>query len=340
MTEPNASSAPLTPAQRADRPLTVVIAACTRRRPRMLERLLESYTALEVPEAVTPVFLVVENDTEASSTAVIDAFQDRLPGPLHAALETVPGIPMARNRGLHEAAALGADLTLYVDDDETVAPDWLVALVAAWRGGSAELIGGPVRLTPPEEQLTGPQRSVYDGMVKRFASKEKRAVDRMTNGQVERVTVVTNNWLCDMRLYHDLGLRFDEALQFTGGSDTRFFRAARELGVETGWAPEAIVYETVPPERLTLPYQFARGRDQSATSFGQKIAEGKWGDAVISILILVPLKTLSLGLILLSLPVSRNQGLVALFRQSGWIVGRFSRLFGGRSKLYKKTTGS
>ncbi|WP_424976426.1 glycosyltransferase [Dinoroseobacter sp. S124A] len=340
MSEQTAPSTPMPPAQRADRPLTVVVAACTRRRPRMLERLLESYVGLDVPEDVTPVFLVVENDTEASSTAVIEAFQDRLPGPLHAVLETVPGIPMARNRGLDEAAALDADLVLYVDDDETVAPDWLTAIVAAWRTGTAELIGGPVRLTPPEEDLTGAQSTVYDGMVKRFAGKEKRAVERIAAGQVERVTVVTNNWLCDMRLYHELGLRFDEALQFTGGSDTRFFRAARELGVETGWAPEAVVYETVPPERLTLPYQFARGRDQSATSFGQKMAEGKWGDAVISILISVPLKAIGLVMIVLSLPISRSQGLVALFRQAGWIAGRLSRLLGRQSRLYKKTTGS
>lgn len=306
----------------------------------MLERLLDSYVELDVPENITAIFLVVENDTEASSTAVIAAFKDRLPGALHAVLETVPGIPMARNRGLDEAASLGADLVLYVDDDETVAPDWLSAIVAAWRTSSAELIGGPVRLTPPEEGLTGPQKTVYDGMAKRFAGKEKRAVERMAAGQVERVTVVTNNWLCDMRLYKDLGLRFDETLQFTGGSDTRFFREARAVGVETGWAPEAVVYETVPPERLTLPYQFARGRDQSATSFGQKMAEGKWGDAVVSILISVPLKALGLVLIMLSLPISRSQGLVALFRQAGWIAGRLSRLFGRQSRLYKKTTGN
>lgn len=333
-------SAPLPAEIRATRPLTVVVAACTRRRPKMLERLLGSYAALEVPENVTPIFLVVENDETARSTEVIAAFQDKLPGPLHTVLETVPGIPMARNRGLVEAAALGADLVLYVDDDETVAPDWLTEIVAAWRGGTAELIGGPVRLTEPQAPLSGPQKTVFDGMVKRFATKEARAVDRMKAGQADRVTVVTNNWLCDMRLVRDLGLRFDEALQFTGGSDTKFFRDARAKGVETGWAPAAIVYETVPPERLTLPYQYTRGRDQSATSFGQKVAEGKWASAATSILILLPLKALSLVLIALSLPVTRSYGLVSLFRQAGWIAGRLTRLFGRASKLYVKTTGN
>lgn len=306
----------------------------------MLDRLLASFAQLEVPEGVTPLFIVVENDTEAQSDEVLSAFRDRLPGSLHAALETVPGIPMARNRGLDEAAGLGADLVLYVDDDETVASDWLVAIVAEWRNGTAELIGGPVRLTPPEGSLSGAQSTVYSGMVKRFTGKEKRAVERMAAGQVHRVTVVTNNWLCDMRLYHDLGLRFDEELQYTGGSDTRFFREARALGVETGWAADAIVYETVPPERLTLPYQFSRGRDQSATSFGQKLAEGKWVSAATSILIAVPLKSLALVLIVLSLPITRSFGLVSLFRQAGWIAGRLTRLFGRTSKLYRKTTGN
>lgn len=50
-------SAPLPAEIRATRPLTVVVAACTRRRPKMLERLLGSYAALEVPENVTPIFL-------------------------------------------------------------------------------------------------------------------------------------------------------------------------------------------------------------------------------------------------------------------------------------------
>jgi glycosyltransferase involved in cell wall biosynthesis len=334
------TTTPLPVTQRATKPLRVAVAACTRRRPRMLERLLGSFAALEVPEGVIPLFVVVENDTEAQSTHVIDAFRDRLPGPLHSALEPVAGIPMARNRGLDEAAAVDADLVLYVDDDETVAPDWLSALVAAWRTSTAELIGGPVRLTPPPEGLTGPQQTVYDGMVKRFAGKESRAVDRMAAGQAHRVTVVTNNWLCDMRLYHDLGLRFDEALQFTGGSDTKFFRDARAQGVETGWAPDAIVYETVPPERLTLPYQFSRGRDQSATSFGQKLAAGNWLAAGRGILIEVPLRALGLVLIALSLPITRSYGLVSLFRQAGWIAGRLTRLFGRASKLYVKTTGN
>lgn len=317
-------------------PRKVVVAAATRRRPGMLGQLLTSWAALCVPEGVEAAFLIVENDdTPRARDQVLGAAG--LPGPIHYALETVPGIPMARNRGFQEADRLGADLLLYVDDDETVAPDWLAEILAAQAVTGAGLMGGPVQITPPEAGLTALQRLVHRGMTQRFERKERRAARLAAAGRAERITIVTNNWLADMALYRDIGLRFDEGLQFTGGSDTQFCRDARAAGVRTAWAPKAVVFETIPAERLTLAYQFVRGRDQSTTSYRRKLADRPW--AAAGLFVSVPAKLLGCVALLLSIPVTREYGLIAAFRQAGWVAGRLSAVAGRVSKLYAKPTG-
>jgi succinoglycan biosynthesis protein ExoM len=54
------------------------------------------------------------------------------------------------------------------------------------------------------------------------------------------------------------GLRFDPARGRTGGEDTAFFAAARDLGVVFAHAPDALAVEDVPGDRATLGWLLRR----------------------------------------------------------------------------------
>lgn len=154
---------------------------------------------------------------------------------------------------------------------------------------------------------------------------------------MQRVTIVTSNWLGDLRLFSDHGLRFDETLRFSGGSDAKFASDVRQMGLKCAWARDAVVLETLPPERLTCRYQYRRCRDQTIAHFHRKRAGGA---PILAItVILLPLKLLALLVLLLCLVPTGGRCISAMARTHGWLVGSLAAPLGRRSLLYAETTG-
>ncbi|MBB5754289.1 glycosyltransferase family A protein [Prosthecomicrobium pneumaticum] len=305
----------------------------------MLRALLQSFAECHTPPGVEPLFLIVENDHQARSRATIESLRPKLGGrQLVLVLETELGIPFGRNRAIDEALARGADLLAFVDDDEVVARDWLVHLVAEYRRSGADLIGGPVRIMPPDAGLGPMQRAIHRGVAARLARREAQMAAMARSGRPFRHTIVTNNWLARTTLFSDHGLRFDESLRHTGGSDAAFDEQVRARGLSKSWAPEALVFETLPAERLSFAYQFTRAKDQSKVSLRRKMARGEERVA-FDVLVVVPLRLVgSLGLVLM-LPFRPGLALVDLARSLGWTAGRVLGLCGSRSRLYERITG-
>ena len=59
----------------------------------------------------------------------------------------------------------------------------------------------------------------------------------------------TGNVLLDKKLFADKKSRFDSQFGLTGGEDQDFFKRMINNGRHIVWCNEALVYETVPPER-------------------------------------------------------------------------------------------
>ncbi|SPJ25995.1 glycosyltransferase [Palleronia abyssalis] len=318
-------------------PLSVTVAALTRRRPLMLANLIDSFAALRIPEGCTVRFLIVENDTDPLSRDTV-AHRAPLPGgALDYVLEPEPGIPFGRNRAAKEAIAAGHDLLAFVDDDEVVAEDWLVNLIAGYRQSGAVLLGAPLGIHPPQKDLSWIQVKMHDCIRRRYAKKATRAARRADLTGTPGVTIVTNNWLGETGLFAEHGIWFDEAMRYTGGTDAKFSAQVKEAGLPTAWIADAHVHEIVPPERLSFGYQFARGRDQSNTNFRRKIdgnPAARW-----TVLVTVPLKAVSaLGLAVALVPTN-GATMLDLARTTGWIAGRLGAIAGARSDLYRQTTG-
>ena len=120
----------------------------------MLEALIRSWSSLKIPDKVSPVFVVIENDEEEKSKSVIQNLEPLFnQGSLTYALEKEPGIPFARNRAAQEAINISAELLLFVDDDEEVDIKWLENIIAGYRNSDAKLIGAPLRAKKPKKKL-------------------------------------------------------------------------------------------------------------------------------------------------------------------------------------------
>lgn len=310
-------------------PRSIVVAVLTYRRPDLLAALLRSYSRVVIPFDCRVQFLVVDNDAHATALSTFTGWVDR-PSAARYVVEPRLGIPVARNRALDEALAVGADALCFIDDDETPAPNWLVNLVDAWRQSGAHLVGGPVEVAASPASATFPQRIMNISLVARARRKRRHAARAAARGG--HFTVVTNNWLCDLRWLATARLRFDERLLMTGGSDTAFCMAAVAAGCRKAWAADAVVREVIPPDRLTIRYQFWRGMSQSITHYRMK-AESRTTLHRLATLGIATVRVV-LGLLLLAVPVFGIGSFAIGIRSLGWAAGRIQALRGFQSNLY------
>lgn len=307
----------------------VVVAVLTYGRAETLNRLLVEFARLVPPQATRVTLLVVDNNEKACGRAVYDTHASLLDDARYVH-EKQRGIPVARNRAVSEAIEMGADALCFIDDDEFPDPHWLHHLVNCWRSSGACLVGGPVWVAPPEPAI-GAWRGFLTRSLAARATRKYLATARAA-AKGKRFTVVTNNWLCDLQWLVREGIRFDEQLLFSGGSDTVFHRAAKAAGCATAWCPEAVVYEIVPVERLTLGYQFHRAAAQSINHFRMK--NQRLTARVSAIVVLNVAVRCMLGGLLLIAPVYGSASPVIAVRSFGWSYGRLMALRGVRSKLY------
>lgn len=120
--------------------LRVSVVICTRNRAQVLERALESFTQLHIPEGATWEVLVVDNASTDATPDSIARFRDRLP--LRSALEPTLGLSHARNRAVAEARG---EYLIWIDDDAVPRAEWLASYLTAFDAfPDAAVFGGPI----------------------------------------------------------------------------------------------------------------------------------------------------------------------------------------------------
>lgn len=311
------------------RKIRAVIGLATRGRQKMLQAALQSIQALQVPDGVSVRVVVVENDAvEASRKVVETTIKDH---ELIYALEPEIGIASARNRVVELAKQVGADVLLFFDDDEMVAPDWLERMIAAWLSGQGLLIGGPVRIhfdwTPQSRYRAFMQRAIMH----HYSKRERTTARIFAKGGSDLVS--TNNCLIDMSLFTVYGLSY--STQYHSGSDKRFYQDVYALGLKTGWVPEAAVNDSWPRDRTSLRYNFFRASEQEKTWFAACEPKKRLAYALRRMA-----RCVGYGLLLTAgLLPSRGYTIIAATRMAGRVWGLLAAALGSRSNLYKVPTG-
>jgi succinoglycan biosynthesis protein ExoM len=222
---------------------TVCIA--TYRRPLGLRALIESLNAQEFATIRAEVSLVIVDNDPANPAASDPTELGRLSRwPVHYLMEHTRGIVAARNRAL-DAASDTTDYIVFVDDDETVVPGWLEALIRTQIDTGAAAVQGP--------------------MVARYENSPPdwiRQLQIFDLGPFEQGArlgfAATGNSLVDARFLRANGLRFDSRFNTSGGEDEEFYGRLRDAGGVIRAAARAVAYDEVPTARMTLPWVLRR----------------------------------------------------------------------------------
>ncbi|WP_052466648.1 glycosyltransferase family 2 protein [Mobilicoccus massiliensis] len=236
---------------------TICVAVLTYRRPAGLTHLLTDLVP-QLDSAARagwrPSVVVVDNDPDGSARDTVERWRSAGTGggqalDLRYVHESTPGIAAARNRALAESRS--SDLLVFIDDDETPSPDWLVTLVKAWKSSDADAVAGPVRpvyTTQTADWIRlGPFHdapSLPDGA-------------RMSHA-------ASGNLLLDRRVVERVGAEFPQ-IGTRGGEDSYFTHALTDAGAIIRWCEAAVVTETVPTDRATARWVTTRSLGNGLT---------------------------------------------------------------------------
>lgn len=215
----------------------VVVAVLTYRRNDQLARMLP--VLVEQCERLSARVVVVDNEPLGRAASVVEPWCGTRVAYVH---EPRPGLAAARNRALDAAA--GANVLVFLDDDETPGADWLLHLVRAWTAWGCTAVAGPVRWELAVRAPWVSASTVFDRV--------RRPTGALLRG------AATSNILLDLAAVDALGLRFDERFGLSGGEDTMFTHLLVRCGGTIRWIDEAEVVEPVPRSRATRRWVLRR----------------------------------------------------------------------------------
>ena len=197
-------------------PSLVAVCICTRSRPQMLRRCLASVRSQRLDAARLRMRLIlIDNNPEPAAWPLYDELCAGGSGSGYVHCPE-PGIPIARNAAIEAALRAGADYIAFLDDDEVAPEHWLMALVDALYASGADAVQGGVRQRPAADTPDPVRRKASPRGIPSWEASTSLAT----------CNVLFKAWLVEP----PLGLRFDEAMRYTGGSDREFFLRAHKRG--------------------------------------------------------------------------------------------------------------
>ncbi|MFQ5823662.1 MAG: glycosyltransferase family 2 protein [bacterium] len=213
----------------------VSICIATYRRPLLLQKLIGSLENLNIPEGVAVEIIVVDNDSARTAEPVCREYVKTLKVPFSYFVESRQNISLARNLAI--ANATGKWIA-FIDDDERVDNSWLYWLIHTQKETNADGVFGPVL---PVFQKSAPSWIISSKFFDR---------PRKKTGYILKQDFRSGNVLVRAALLKKTP--FDPRFGLTGGEDSDLFSRLFRKGAKFVWCDEALVYETIIPERLTL----------------------------------------------------------------------------------------
>jgi succinoglycan biosynthesis protein ExoM len=220
---------------------TVDVGICTYRRPAVSETL-ASLARQVLPPCVALRVIVADNDAEPEAEARVRGAARTLGLDVTYVHAPARNISIARNAILDAATA---DYVAFLDDDETADPDWLAALLAEADLGGCDAVLGPVK-------------AVYGAGAPAWMAAGDFHSTRPAPAGGQILKGYAGNVLIRRSAIEARGLRFDLSLGRQGGEDDDFFYRLTDDGGTIGYAPRALAFEAVPPQRASLGWLVRR----------------------------------------------------------------------------------
>lgn len=227
--------------------LNICICIATFKRPQLLDKTLNSLFQLTFTKCETPNLriIVVDNDAEKTAQNLVVRLASRAPCPLEYAVESKRGISFVRNRLVQKAMTLGAEYVAFVDDDETVDSYWLDELLFQAGQTGADAVLGPVNSVFEKK---------IDPWLVPFFERKRHADGDWVGADNFR----TGNLLIATKSLKSVKGPFNSTFALSGGEDSFLGRTLETQGARFVWADNAVVFETVPPDRTTIKWVLNR----------------------------------------------------------------------------------
>lgn len=251
--------------------LSITILICTHNRAGLLSKALASLNAAQRPVSAYVDILVVPNACDDATHQLLRDYQEAVDVtgdlPMRFVEEPKPGKSHALNRGMVE---LASQWVAIVDDDQRVAPDFLVQIEEAiGKLPLASMLCGRILpdwngAEPAWVHDTGPYRVYPLPIPRQDFGESPREIDLRGpipggGNQIVKVDLLRQLGGFSTELGpqgHDLG----------GGEDTDFMLRALRIGARLWYVPEVVQFHHVDTARLTLSYMLRKAYTRSAAA--------------------------------------------------------------------------
>jgi glycosyltransferase involved in cell wall biosynthesis len=233
-------------------PMKITVILCTYNRCSQLAKALESVANLRLDESVEWEVLVVDNNSGDQTREVVDTFSRRYPDRFRYLFEARQGKSHALNAGIREASG---DVLAFMDDDVVVEATWLQNLTAVlqtdeWAGAGGRIV--------PEREFTPPCWLSLNG---KYALAPLAMFDLGDTAHELAEAPYGTNMAFRKRVFEEHGGFRTDLGPCPGseirGEDTEFGRRLLSRGERLRYEPSAIVYHSVPKERIQQKYFLA-----------------------------------------------------------------------------------
>jgi glycosyltransferase involved in cell wall biosynthesis len=210
----------------------------------LLARLLSELQSLITDNLFSYSVVVIDNDHAQSAKDIVVSLQKKTALAIEYFVEPEQNIALARNKAVENAAG---NFIAFIDDDEFPEQTWLINLHNAYHRFKVDGILGPVK--PQFDEM--PPDWIVKGKLCELPTHETGTI---LKGSQTR----TGNVLLRKNIFEDKANRFNPEFGRTGGEDVDFFKRMIKKGRVFVWCNEAVVYETVPPERWKISFYLKR----------------------------------------------------------------------------------
>lgn len=249
-------------------PPFITVALCTHNHADRLTRTLIDLAHLQSPSQPWE-FLVIDNACSDGTPELLAAKEWRPAGiEVRVVREEKLGLSNARNRALLEARG---EYLLFMDDDETVDPAWLIAYEQAMLKHHPDALGGSIEVLFEDGARPDWLQDELLGFLGKLDHGEARWL-------TERASpIFGGNFAFRRSVFERIG-NFDARLgrlgaANIGGEDTEIYRRLLEHGCRVRWVPEAIIHHRIQTPKLRRSYfldlHFRQGRTEGAQKRGQ-----------------------------------------------------------------------
>lgn len=227
--------------------MKTAVCICTYKRPKLLERLLNSLHDIQLGELERGDvrILVVDNFPDGQARAVCERSVRTLPIGLDFIEEGKKGIAFARNRAVDEALRRGADFVAFLDDDDLPHPDWLLRLVEKQKETQADIVGS---VFPP---AVNPDWPAWLAKSPLFDNPKQKSQTKYgaPSGIGIGSTLISSKLIERLKVEGPL---FSSEFGKIGCEDADFFARAGKIGAVSCQTKKAIVERDYEQQRLTV----------------------------------------------------------------------------------------